>query len=136
MGNFATIADVLEYHCEAGNTKRHLIAKAARVSESTVSRWVHGETAPNFDEAMRLIERLPRIVGDSIRELIPPADEFRSDELDLNRDTRIDLDDAMQGVIDSGRSQQMALSEVIADQSRTLLKIQAIIGRCGLKAAQ
>ncbi len=157
MSVFATLAEVLECHLEAGTIKRFHIARAARVSESTVARWVHGETQPNFDESMTLIEKLPRVVSDSIRELIPPANDIPSKDLDLNHDYTVGMDDALQGAIESGRMQQDALEQIhkaiqagvtlssyqrlqitdtIAEQMRMLAKMQQIIGKCGLKVAK
>ena len=112
------------------------IAELAGVSTSTIYRWMGRESQPDFDSIRLIVRHLPD--QEAQRAIIAAFtggtawhfDHQSAEDLDLNRDGRVDADDALDASIRLVRSAGNALvliREASSSQNLTREDVAAVI---------
>jgi transcriptional regulator with XRE-family HTH domain len=108
-----TLQSLIDQHL----TNAAEIAELTGVAPSTVYRWLKGQSEPSFNSVRLLLRHVPNTSAQhAILSAFIAGSEWQvmqlRAELDLNRDGRIDHDDALDACIESVRSASKALSQV------------------------
>ncbi len=111
------IAEALRQMIERKLTTASEISELTGVATSTVYRWIHGSSEPDFGAMRLLLRHLPSIEAQqailNVFTAGTPWQFFRTDaEMDLNRDGRVDHEDAMTASIESVRAASESLSRL------------------------
>ncbi len=107
------LASTLQQLIDRRHTTVDEIASLAGVSNSTVYRWIGRKSQPDFDAVRRIIRGLPnRRAQEALLAVVTTGTGWRVRaaelSLDINRDGKVDADDALDAAIrvvhDAGRS--------------------------------
>lgn len=119
--NFLTVSEVLFYHVHVvGTITAKQLAQAGGVALTNAVRWTqspqNGGSVPSLRHWFGLLAKLPRQIVDDLRAVEaaavgrgPTVDDR---ELDVNRDGRVDLDDALDSDVNAMRAVTEAIEQV------------------------
>lgn len=112
------------------------IAELAGVSNSTVYRWIARRSQPDFDAIRRVIRSLPsKRAQQALLTVITSGTNWRLRDyqlsLDVNRDGRVDAEDALDAAIRTVRSAGQSLAHVRSSCSAGEVKKQELVDLVG-----
>jgi transcriptional regulator with XRE-family HTH domain len=139
------LAFTLQTLIERKMTTAQELADLSGVAPSTVYRWISGESEPDFDAVRLLLRHLPHV--EAQRAILAcftagtPWQHFPIEvELDVNRDGRIDDNDALDAAIEAVQAAGDSLAAVReackdrvidADQvARVIHRINGVLCQC------
>ena len=107
-------------------TNANEIAQLTGVATSTVYRWISGESEPDFHSMRLLVKHLPDqraqcAIVDAFLAGTPWHAKSIETNLDVNRDGRVDVNDALDACIESVQAAGESLSQVRVATSQKLI---------------
>jgi len=111
------LAKTLQGLIEADLTTARELSEYAGVSNSTVYRWISGESRPDFDAIRMLVRHLPEPrAQEAICTAFLAGTDWQAThqamDLDVNHDGSIDCDDALDAAIEAVRGAGESLSSL------------------------
>jgi transposase len=113
------LASTLQQLIDAQHTTVAEVAEIAGVSNSTVYRWIARRSQPDFDAIRRVIRGLPdRTAQQALLSVVTAGTNWRLRNyelaLDVNRDGKVDAEDALDAAIRVVRAAGQSLAHVRA----------------------
>jgi len=126
------LARTLQQLIEEDHTSVSEVAELAGVSNSTVYRWIARRSQPDFDAIRRVIRGLPsRHAQQSLLSVITTGTCWRLRNyelhLDINRDGKVDAEDALDATIRVVRSAGQSLANVRSSCAAGSVKKQDLV---------
>lgn len=126
------LAGTLQQLIDEEQTSVTEIAELAGVSNSTVYRWIARRSQPDFDAVRRIIRGLPsKQAQQALLTVITSGTHWRlrdgEPSLDVNRDGKVDTEDALDAAIRVVRSAGQSLAHVRSSCSAGTVKKQDLV---------
>ncbi len=126
------LAKTLHQLIEQKITTAREIGELAGVSTSTVYRWIARQSQPDFDSIRLLMRHLPHRAGqEALLHVFMAGTDWTAThqqiELDINRDGRVDAEDALDASIEAVKESGRTLAQVrIASRDDALTPDQTL----------